>query len=332
MAADADARLVDVAVRLRVGGSDDLRDVQAPARRIPRQLVGVGDVHVAVRRLRQLRHLRRLGIGDGPDLGPLVEDGPIEVDRATRALVARPADDLRVALEVTEDATDEDPLRAEGEEEVPIELEAAPAASIGPNRSRVVPTGSVVSYTTASAPTLAARSRVAASIGPKSISRRSSTTTGTITTTASAARRRMAPPTSWRAASPRRHELRDAIDERLLVGVRRLATVEGVDDALVDVDAEDVVATGGVLHGQWQADVAEPDDRDPHASASSSARPAITSPVSADSTILRASSSATIASCGSTGGGPPSRTARANSRSSTRSGSSRLTRTSSRPR
>ena len=54
----------------------------------------------------------------------------------------------------------------------------------------------------------------------------------------------------------------------------------------IDVDAEHVVAARGVLHRQRQADVAEPDDRDPHASTSLSAAPAITSPVTADSTML----------------------------------------------
>ena len=66
VAADADARLVDVAVRLRVGGADDLGDVDPAARREAGQLVGVGDVHVAVGRLGELRHLGGLGIGDRP--------------------------------------------------------------------------------------------------------------------------------------------------------------------------------------------------------------------------------------------------------------------------
>ena len=100
VATDADARLVDVAVRLRVGRADDLGDIQPSARGKASELVGVGDVHVAVRRLGQLDHLRGLGIGHGPDLGPLVEHGPIELDRATRALRARAADDLRIAPEV----------------------------------------------------------------------------------------------------------------------------------------------------------------------------------------------------------------------------------------
>ena len=39
------------------------------------------------------------------------------------------------------------------------------------------------------------------------------------------------------AQIPLLDEARDALDERLLVGVRRLATVQGRDDALVDVDA-----------------------------------------------------------------------------------------------
>ena len=59
-------------------------------------------------------------------------------------------------------------------------------------------------------------------------------------------------------------ELRNAVDEVLLVEVRRLAAVDGVDDATIEVDAEHVVASRRVLHGQGQPDVAQPDDRDPH--------------------------------------------------------------------
>ena len=116
---------------------------------------------------------------------------------------------------------------------------------------------------------------MAASIGPNAISRRSSTTTGTITTTASAARTPDGIRPGRCAQIPRLDEARDALDERLLVGVGRLATVQGRDDALVDVDARDLVPARGVLHGQWQADVPEPDDGDPHASTASSAGPAI---------------------------------------------------------
>ena len=188
VAADPDARLVDVAVRLRVGGADHLGDVDPAARREAGELVGVGDVHVAVRRLRQLRHLGGLGVGHCPDLGPLVEDGPVELDRATRALRARAADDLRVALEVEEDATDEDALRAEGEEEVPVQLEAA---ALGQHRSEPIAGRAdrqrrLVDRRARPSRRWRAMSRVAASIGPKSISRSSSTTTGTMTTTASA--------------------------------------------------------------------------------------------------------------------------------------------------
>ena len=116
---------------------------------------------------------------------------------------------------------------------------------------------------------------MAASIGPNAISRRSSTTTGTITTTTSAAR---TPDGSAQVVArrlPGLDEARDALDERLLVRVGRLATVQGRDDPLVDVDTRDLVPARGVLHGQWQADVPQPDDGDPHASTASSAGPAI---------------------------------------------------------
>ena len=44
---------------------------------------------------------------------------------------------------------------------------------------------------------------------------------------------------------------------------------------VVEVDADDLVAARGVLHGQRQADVPEPDDGDLHARTASSAGPAI---------------------------------------------------------
>ena len=46
--------------------------------------------------------------------------------------------------------------------------------------------------------------------------------------------------------------------------IGRLAPVEGIHLALVDVDAGDGVSELGEPHSGDQADVARPDDRDPH--------------------------------------------------------------------
>ena len=60
MAAHADARLVDVREGLAVGAADDLQDVDPDALGVARELVGQGDVHVAVGRLGELGELGRL--------------------------------------------------------------------------------------------------------------------------------------------------------------------------------------------------------------------------------------------------------------------------------
>ena len=61
VAADAEAGLVDVAVRLGVRGRDDLEDVHADAVRVARELVGERDVHVPVRGVGELAELGGLG-------------------------------------------------------------------------------------------------------------------------------------------------------------------------------------------------------------------------------------------------------------------------------
>src|SRR5438128_6383647 len=101
----------------------------------------------------------------------------------------------------------------------------------------------------------------------------------------------------------------------------RAPGIDGLDDLARQVAADHAVASGGVLHGKGQADVAQPDDGNPHARTAASAGPAMAMPLFADSTKARARRSATIASWGSTGAGPPFRAARANSVSSTISGS-----------
>ena len=315
-----DPGLVNVGIGLRVRRTDDLEHVDPALGGEPRQLVGIGDVHVAVRRLGELGHLGCLGVGDGPDLGALVQHGPIEVGRPRGGLVARPADDLGVALEVQEDAAYQDSLRAEGQ----TELLEAEAAALRQHRSESVAGGADGEgrLVDDQRPGLQAGGDVArgAVDGPE------------VDLALRVDHHRDDDDHRLRlphrvgggggcAQVARGDELRDALEERRLVVVRALPAIDGVDDARVDVRPDDGVAPAGVLHRQRQADVPEPDDGDLHASASCNALPAMTAPVRPASTILRASSSATIPSCGLTGGGPPLRTAAANSPSSTTSGS-----------
>src|SRR5690606_5584127 len=102
VAADRDARLVDVAVGLRVAGLDDLLDVDAVAVGEPRELVGQADVDVPVGGLGQLGQLGRLGRAQVPDAvragqvvaGVEVEDRLVEGDTAGGGRLVDAADQL----------------------------------------------------------------------------------------------------------------------------------------------------------------------------------------------------------------------------------------------
>src|SRR5205807_1761221 len=126
VSADRDAGLVDVAERLAVAGLDDRGDVYPDPIGVARECVGQADVHVAVRRLCQLRQLGRLGAAEIPhSVGPHQVDTVIEFEHLLVELDATlcghrvdPADQLRVAAQVGEDAPGGNPLRAEYECEV----------------------------------------------------------------------------------------------------------------------------------------------------------------------------------------------------------------------
>ena len=114
---------------------------------VPGELVGQGDVDVAVGRVGELRELGRLGRRHRDDVG--VEDAVVERRRPGGRGLAEPADELRVGGQVAEGRAAVQPLRREGDEQVLLEgqpgrLGQASARS-GP---RVSPTGSVVSKMT----------------------------------------------------------------------------------------------------------------------------------------------------------------------------------------
>ncbi len=147
VAADPEARLVDVAVGLAVGGLDDLLDVDPDPLGVAGELVGEGDVHVAIGRVGELAELGRLGAAHPDDLR--VEDRGVEGGRPVAGGRPDPADELGVGGEVAEDGPAVQALRAEGDEEVLVGSQAAaPPRGRGVKRSRVSPTGSVVSKMT----------------------------------------------------------------------------------------------------------------------------------------------------------------------------------------
>ena len=76
VAADAQARLVHMAVGLAVGGRDHLLDVNADPVGVAGELVGESDVHIPVGRVGELAELCCLRGRHGNDLG--VEDRGVE--------------------------------------------------------------------------------------------------------------------------------------------------------------------------------------------------------------------------------------------------------------
>jgi hypothetical protein len=132
MTPDSDTGLVHVAEGLAVACLDHVAHLDAHLLCRQRELVGEPDVEVAVRGLRQLRQLRRLGGPQIPDtVGPRqirtvveVQDALIEADRSGRALGIEPSDELGIPAEILEDAPRVDALGAVGDEEVLPEREA----------------------------------------------------------------------------------------------------------------------------------------------------------------------------------------------------------------
>ena len=92
---------MDMRVRLAVGRRDHLVDVDPQPLGIAGELIGQGDVHVAVGGVGQLAEFGGLGARHRHDLR--VEDGLVEGGRAGRGRRPDPADQLRVRRQVPED-------------------------------------------------------------------------------------------------------------------------------------------------------------------------------------------------------------------------------------
>ena len=104
---------------------------------------------------------------------------------------------------------------------------------------------------------------VAASIQPKSGTPSASTNSGTTTTTASDAATAAAV-SVVADSSPALDRLLQLDVEVVLAGERLGARVDQLDDLLVDVRADDLVALGGELNRERKADLAERDYTDFH--------------------------------------------------------------------
>jgi hypothetical protein len=123
VAADAEARLVDVAVGLAVGRRDHFLDVDTYPVGVTGKLVGQGDVHVAVGGVGQLAELGGFGRAHQDDFG--VEDRAVEGRRPGARFGAQAADQLGIHGQVLERRPAVQPLGREGDEEVLLEAQAA---------------------------------------------------------------------------------------------------------------------------------------------------------------------------------------------------------------
>ncbi len=112
VAADAGAGREDVDPRVAVGEADHLPHVEVHRIGDDRQLVGEGDVDVAVGVLDQLGHFRRAGVGG--DAGP-AHEALVEGQRLARATRGDPADRAIVVGQLFENAAGQHALGAIGD-------------------------------------------------------------------------------------------------------------------------------------------------------------------------------------------------------------------------
>jgi hypothetical protein len=120
--ADAEARLVDVRVRLAIRRVDHLVDVDPDPFGVASELVGEGDVDIPIGRVGELAELGRLCALHRDDLG--VEDGVVERRGPSRGARPDPADELRIGREVAQGGAAVQALRRECDEEVLVRTEA----------------------------------------------------------------------------------------------------------------------------------------------------------------------------------------------------------------
>ena len=243
VAADADPRLVDVAVRLAVRGRDHFGDVDAVQVGRPGELVGERDVDIAVGRVGELGEFGRLRRGHRDHFR--VEHARVEARGPLRRRRREAADELGVGREVGDAPRPcrAAPARRRGRSPAP---QRGPWRPPGPARTgfRVVPIGRVVSKMTVLPAWIpGAIAATAGSMYRKSGRRFASSITGTIRTTTSASRAAAAAssvarrrPSAWTRAT--------SSAEAGLLGDVRATGVDRFDDRGIDVDRDRMSSRG----------------------------------------------------------------------------------------
>ena len=273
MSTDGDAGTVNVGVGLRVAGVDDLVDVDAVGGGVLAELVGQADVDVAVGGLGELGHLGGLGGAHVPDAVDArqvvtiveVQDLLVELDALGSALVGQAANELRVATQVGEDTAGEDAFRGEDEVEVLALGQAGdlldhrlPAVAGGADRQ-----GGLVGDEGARGEML--RQRLGRGLHPAEVR-----LPGLVVDEQRddendriGARNRLGV-IGGGGELAGRDEFLQLLVEIGLTGEGLVALVDLVHDALLHVDADDVVTLLGELHSQGKPDLAHGDDGNFH--------------------------------------------------------------------
>ena len=249
-------------------GVDDVVDVDAERVGGARELVGERDVHVAVRRLGELGQLGRLGAAHRPHLGveerarrarrarcsPAALRPPTSFGYVARSRKTRPLN-TRSGLNAREEvlARARRPLPASSARRDPLARRARPAPS-----SRRRPSCPAAARAPIASVDRVERAPVRPRVGVDVERRDGDDEVGALGDRGASCRssragaRRRRPRAARRRGPPRR-------------GTAARRALTSVDDALVDVAADDLVAGARDLRGQRQPDLAERDDDGLHA-------------------------------------------------------------------
>jgi hypothetical protein len=295
VSADGHAGPVDVAEGLRVGGGDDPVDVDPGAIGEARELVGEGDVDVAIGGLGQLGQLGRLRGAHRPDLG--VQETAVQRHAARLAAGAEAAHQLGVGGQVAEHAPAVDALGTEDAEELVLGAQSAALGERGGDaRARRAhghgrldrhggagpQPGADVAEDGVEGPPIGLRVGIDEQRGHGDHE-------------LGAGGHRLAR-VGGRGQPSVGDDLCEHLGKALLAGEWRLGPVDEVHDRPVDVAADNGVARACDLCGDGQSDLAQRDDDGPHWAASSATVwpvRALASAASATITVSRPSVSVT---------------------------------------
>ena len=273
MTSDGNAGTVNVGVGLRVAGVNDLVDVDAVGRSVLAELIGQADIDVTVGGFGKFGHLSSLSGAHVPDaVGARkvvtvveVENLLVEVDALGSALIVQAADEFRVTTQVSEDATGENALRGKDEVEIFAFAQTRnlldhglPAIAGGADRQ-----GGLVGDEGAGGEVLG--QRLGGIFHPAEVR-----LPGLIVNEKRDDKNNRVGAGDGLGVVGGSGELacRDKLLQLLvkkgLTGKRLIALVDLVHDALLHVDADDVVTLLGELHGQGKPDLAHGDDGNFH--------------------------------------------------------------------